>query len=302
MDLTLRRLHILREVAQHGGVTMAARAMHYSASGVSQQMAALEQAVGAPVLDRQGRGVVLTELGRVLLEHAEILLAAERDAQSAVEQVRNSLAVELRVGVFSTVAAGLIPGIMQHLALRHPEIHVRTREIDPDDAGIELRHGHLDLAFLIDYPDATEPWTSGITIVPAIRDALHLAVPAGRFPPTKVRLADLGDQDWVISGPRTYYGRAVRSACQQAGFDIRITHEVDEQATALAMVAAGLGITLMSDLGRAFLPDAGIDVRELTHPLRRQILLGYADASRVRPAIRVFLESAAAAAPPSRTF
>ena len=63
MDLTLRRLHILREVAQHGGVTMAARAMHYSASGVSQQMAALEQAVGAPVLDRQGRGVVLTELG-----------------------------------------------------------------------------------------------------------------------------------------------------------------------------------------------------------------------------------------------
>ncbi len=292
MELNLRRLRILREVAHHGGVSMAARVTHYSASGISQQMAALEQDVGAPVLERRGRGIVLTEVGRILLEHAEIMLDAESHARSAVEQVRDSMAVELSVGVFSTVAAGLMPGIVEDLARLHPEIHLRTRELDPDDAGIELRHGHLDLAFLIDYPDATEPWSPGITIVPAINDELHLAVPTGRFPPGKVRLADLGDQDWVISGPRTYYGRAVRSACRQAGFDIAITHEVDEQATALAMVAAGLGITLMSDLGRAFLPEAGIDVLELTRPLRRQILLAHADASGGRPAIRLFMESA----------
>jgi DNA-binding transcriptional LysR family regulator len=305
MDLTLRRLQILREVAHHGGVSVAARAMHYSPSGISQQMAALEQDIGAPVLERRGRGIALTEVGRVLLEHAEILLAAERAAQSAVEQVRDTLAVELTVGVFSTVAAGLMPGIVQDLALRHPEIRLRTREIDPDDAGIELRHGHLDLAFLVDYPDATEPWAPGITIVPVIHDELHLAVPTGRFPPAKVRLADLGDQDWVMSGPQTYYGRAVRSACRQAGFDIRIIHEVDEQATALAMVAAGLGITLMSDLGRAFLPDAGVDVVDLTRPLQRQLLLAHAEASGARPAIRVFLESATritAPTPPSTTF
>lgn len=109
MELNLRRLRILREVAHHGGVGVAAREMHYSASGISQQMAVLEQDVGAPVIERRGRGIVLTEVGRVLLEHAEILLAAERDAQSAVEQVRDTLAVELNVGVFSTVAAGLIP-------------------------------------------------------------------------------------------------------------------------------------------------------------------------------------------------
>src|SRR5680860_1413691 len=292
MELNLRRLRILREVAHHGGVSMAAREMHYSPSGVSQQMAALEQDVGAPVLERRGRGIVLTEVGHVLLEHAEILLAAERDAQNAVEQVRDTRAVELTVGVFSTVAAGLIPDIVEELALRHPEIHLRTREIDPDEAGIALRHGHLDLAFLIDYPDATEPWASGITIVPTVHDELHLAAPTGRFLPGKVRLADLAEQDWVLSGPRPYYGRAVRSACQQAGFDIKITHEVDEQATALAMVAAGLGITLMSDLGRAFLPDGGVDVIDLTRPLKRQLLIAHSDASTGRPAIKAFLEGA----------
>lgn len=293
MELNLRRLRILREVAHHGGVSVAAREMNYSASGVSQQMTALEQDIGAPVLERSGRGIVLTEVGRVLLEHAEILLAAERSAQSAIEQVRDSLAVQLTVGVFSTVAAGLIPGIVEDLARRHPEIRLRTREIDPDDAGIELRHGHLDLAFLVDYPDATEPWSPGITFVPATRDELRLAVPTGRFPPAQVRLADLAEQDWVISGARTYYGRAVRTACRQAGFDIQITHEVDEQATALAMVAAGLGITLVSDLGRAFLPDTGVDVLDLTRPLRRQLLLAHADASAGRPAIRAFLGSTA---------
>lgn len=293
MELSLRRLRILREVAHHGGVSAAAREMQYSPSGISQQMAVLEQDVGAPVLERRGRGIVLTKVGQVLLEHAEVLLAAERDAQSAVEQVRDTLAVELTVGVFSTVAAGLIPSIFRDLALRHPEIQLRTREIDPDDAGVQLRHGHLDLAFLIDYPDATEPWAPGISIIPAMHDQLHLAAPAGHFPPTKMRLADLADQDWVMSGPRTYYGRAVRSACQRAGFDIRITHEVDEQATALAMVAAGLGITLVSDLGRAFLPDAGVDVHGLTRPLRRQLLLAHHDASAGRPAIRGFVESTA---------
>ncbi len=293
MDLNLRRLRILREVAHHGGVSAAAREMHYSASGISQQMAALELEVGAPVLERRGRGIVLTEVGRVVLEHAEILLGAERTAQAAVEQTRDTLAAELSVGVFSTVAAGLMPGIVQDLAVRHPEIHLRTREIDPDQAGIELRHGHLDLAFLIDYPDATEPWGPGITIVPAMYDVLHLAAPTGQFAPGKVRLADLADHDWVVSGPRTYYGRAIRSACRQAGFEIRMTHDVDEQATALAMVAAGLGITLMSDLGRAFLPATGVDVLDLTRPLRRQILVAHEEASGGRPAIRVFLESAA---------
>lgn len=299
MELRLHRLRILREVAQHGGVNAAAREMHYSPSGVSQQMAALEHDVGAQVLERRGRRVVLTEVGRVLLHHAEILLAAERDAQSAVERVRDTLSVELTVGVFSTVAAGLIPDVVADLARQHPEIRIRTREIDPDDAGMQLRHGHLDLAFLINYPDATEPWAPGITVVPIMDDCLQVAALAGLLPSTTVRLADLADGDWVISGRGSYYGRAIRAACRRAGFEIRITHEVNEQATALAMVAAGLGITLISDLGRTFVPDTGITVHDLTHPLRRQILLAHRDRDR-SPAVHTFLETTSRIAARSR--
>lgn len=296
MDLGLRRLRTLREVADHGGVTAAAAAMHYSPSGISQQMAALEEEIGAPVLERSGRGVQLTAVGQVLLEHAVILLDAEQEARCAVERARDSLAVELNVGVFCTVAAGLVPFIVGDLAARHPHVRLRTRETDPDLAALELRHGHLDVAFLVDYPDAAEPWRGGIAITPAGLDTLSLAAPLGWFDPGVVDLADLADHDWIVSGPRNYYGRAVRSACRHAGFEPRITHQVDEQPTALAMVAAGLGITLVSDLGRSFLPASGVDTHPLGSPLRRHIVVGNDESASGRPAISAFVDSAVRAA------
>lgn len=297
MDLNLRRLQVLREVAQHGGVTAAARAMHFSPSGVSQQMSALEQDVGAAVLERRGRNVVLTPLGRVLLAHAETLLDAERTAQAEIEEARASTAVDLVVGVYSTVAAGLVPQIHRALAASHPEIVLRTREIEPEEASVELRHGHLDVSFLIDYPESADPWPTTLRVVPLFRDALHLAAPAGRFEGGRVRLEELADQDWVISGPRTHFGRYVHDACLRAGFEISIAHQVDEQSTALAMVAAGMGVTLVSDLGLTFVPTHGADVVEIARPLRREMLLGHEITSGKRPAVRAFVEAARAASP-----
>ncbi len=291
-DLGLRRLRILREVAHHGGVTAAGQAMSYSASGISQQLSALEHDLGAKVLERRGRGVRLTPVGSVLLEHAEILLAAEREARAAVEQARDSLAVELRVGVFCTAAAGLLPLIIKDVAERHPEVRLTTRETDPDDAPLDLRHGHLDLAFLLDYPDAPEPWLAGVTSVPVGMDEVYLGAPSGWFDHGPADLADLADHDWVLAGARTYYGRAMRSACRGAGFEPRVVHEVDEQPTALALVAAGLGVTLMSDLGRAFLPAAGVDVLPLRQTVRRQLLVAYDQSAHGRPAVSAFLRSA----------
>lgn len=297
MNLGLRKLRILREVAHHGGVNAAAEAMQYSPSGVSQQMAALEEDIGGPVLVRRGRGVELTPLGHVLLEHAQILLDAEQHALSAVERAREHLDVELQVGVFCTVAAGLIPLVVEDLNRRHPQVRIKTREIDPDDATLELRHGHLDVAFLIDYPDAAEPWRAGVLTTPVGFDTLHLAAPPGRYRQSAVDLADLAHEDWIMSGPESYFGRALRTACRHAGFDPVVAHQVIEQPTALAMVAAGLGVTLMSDLGRSFLPVEGISTHRLRSPVRRRILIGYDEATQTRPAVKALLQSVKRSAP-----
>jgi DNA-binding transcriptional LysR family regulator len=297
MDLGLRRLRILREVASRGGVTAAAEALHYSPSGVSQQLAALEKEVGAPLFERLGRGLRITDVGRVLLEHADVLLTAERAAQAAVEDVRGTMSAPLTVGVFATVAAGLVPHLVADLRFSTPDLRLRTREVDPEDALPELHLGHLDLAFLIDYPDATEPWPTSVTLHRIGTDSLRLAAPPGLLPRRRtVPLASLSDTPWVLSGSHTYYGRAVRAACRRAGFEVEVTHEVDEQATALAMVRAGLGVTLVSELALDDTTTPGVDVHRLVEPVRRQILVAHDVATTARPAVRAFVRSARRAA------
>jgi DNA-binding transcriptional LysR family regulator len=290
MELNLTRLRMLREVAHRGSITAAAQSLSYSPSGVSQQVAALEHEVGAALLERVGRGIRLTEVGRVLAGHAEIILDAESTAVAALVSARNSFAERLKVGVFATVAAGLLPAVITALEVNHPELEIETREVDPEDAIADIRLGHLDLAFLIDYPDASEPWPASLGVVKIGSEDFQVATPAGQLDNHRPRLSDLADLDWIISGPETYYGRAVRTACARAGFEPRIKHQVNEQATALAMVAAGLGITLMSELGRTFVPD-GVETYPLQRGPRRHLLIALQPSSQGRPAIRAFIDT-----------
>ena len=296
MELSLRRLRTLREVARQGGVNAAAATLHFSPSAVSQQLEALSAEVGAPVLERVGRGVRLTEVGRVLTEHAEILLAAERRACAAVEGARRSLSAHLTVGVFAAAAAGLLPTVIDDLATRHPGITLASTEADGEDVVADVRHGHLDLALLLDYPDAPEPWKADLRVVPLGQDQIHLAVPAGSSYGAGTDLGALAREDWILSGTDTYWGRAIRTACRRAGFDPHIRHHVDSSATALAMVAAGLGVTLVSDSGRTFCPPSGVAVVPLAKPLSRTILLAHLPHTGERPTARAVIDAFARAA------
>jgi DNA-binding transcriptional LysR family regulator len=290
MELNLTRLRMLREVAHRGSITAAAHSLSYSPSGISQQIAALEHEVGAALLERVGRGIRLTEVGRVLAGHAEIILDAEGAALAAVESARDSYAGRLKVGVFATVAAGLLPAVIAALEADHPELVIETREVDPEDAIADVRLGHLDAAFLIDYPEASEPWPASLSVVQIGSEDFQVATRAGRLDNDRPQLSDLADLDWIISGPQTYYGRAMRTACARAGFEPRIRHQVNEQATALAMVAAGLGITLMSELGRTFVPE-GVETHPLRGGLRRHLLIAHHPASLSRPAMGAFIDA-----------
>lgn len=292
MELGLNRLRMLRAVARYNSVTAAAEALHYTPSAISQQLSALETEIGAPVLERIGRRIRLTRVGHVLVKHANLLLTAEQQARTEVEQVRQSRAAELSIGVFATVAAGLLPAVLTELADQHPQLHLKSREVDPEDAVTDLQHGHLDLAFLLDYPDAPQTWPANLQILPLIYDHLHLAAPAGQFNTAEeVNLADLANFEWIISSPHTPYGRAVQTACQRAGIDLNITHQVEEQATALAMVNAGLGITLLSDLGHQAFQTRNVDMLNLTTPVIRQVLLAHHHALTNRPALQTVIAS-----------
>ncbi|QVQ50743.1 LysR family transcriptional regulator [Spiractinospora alimapuensis] len=297
MELSLHRLRMLYEFSRCGTVTETATILHYTPSAVSQQLAVLEREVGLELLEQVGRRLRLTEVGRVLATHAGEVLAAERRARIAVEQAQKTLQAELTVGVLATLASSLVPPALARLAERHPGIRVKTREVPPEQMQTAVREGELDLAFVLDYPDAPTAWDASVVSTPICVEQLRLVTPPGALDSAEpVDLAEFADFSWVASEANTQFGHALRMVCQRAGFVPHIAHQVDEQATAMAMVAAGLGVTLVADLGLSLRP-AAVDIVPLRDPMTRRVLVVRRQATGDRPSecafVRATLDAAA---------
>ncbi|MDN6528348.1 MAG: LysR substrate-binding domain-containing protein [Brevibacterium sp.] len=286
MTLSLHRLRTLREVARVGGIIAAAATLHYSPSTVSQQLETLSRDIGAPVLERVGRGVRLTDVGRIANEYGKELLEAEQRTVAAIEQARQGLAARLTIGVFATAAASLLPAVFQELAQRYPEIIIESEEVGVEDAVEGLRDGRLDCALMLDYPDAPEQWSADLSVVPIGIDEIHLAAPAGSGLGQEVSLTEMAGEDWILSGTTTYYGRAMRTACRAAGFEPVVRHRLDGASAALALVAAGLGVTFTSDLAKIFSPLHSVETIRLAKPLQNTIVIVQLPHTAKRPTVR----------------
>jgi molybdate transport repressor ModE-like protein len=113
--IDIRRLRVLRALAEHGTVAAAADSLHLTPSAVSQQLAALEREVGQPVVERRGRGLVLAGAGEVLLEHAHALFAQlERAEADVAAHARGELGTVV-IGAFPTALASLVPTAIERL-------------------------------------------------------------------------------------------------------------------------------------------------------------------------------------------
>ncbi|MFC8043392.1 LysR substrate-binding domain-containing protein [Nocardia sp. NPDC057353] len=295
MDLSLARLRMLRELHRRGTITAAASALHYTASAVSQQLAQLERDVGARLLERRGRRVQLTDLGLLLAEHAEEILASVERATQALEDAGESVTAKLTAGVWASVASGLLPDALETLARTHPGILVRTRELPPEATAAAVRDGALDLSFVLDYSNSPVTWDRGLERAVIAVERLYGCVPAGMLPVATVTLAELAEHPWILAPARSHFGYAVRLAFQSAGVEPRIDHEVEEQATAMAMVAAGLGVTLVSDLGLALRP-AGVDIVALADVFTRTVSLAYRTNTARRAALLIVVDAIRTAA------
>jgi DNA-binding transcriptional LysR family regulator len=173
-------------------------------------------------------------------------------------------------------------------------VAVRTRELAPEDTTGAVRDGSLDLAFVLDYSSYPMARVPELNREPIAVESLHAVVPRGSVDAGQVSLADLAGAPWVLAHGRSHFGRAVRIACREAGYEPDIRHEAGEQSTALALVSAGLGVTLMSDLGLRTSP-AEVDVLPLTDGLTRTVSIAYRERdARRRPLhalVRAFTEA-----------
>src|SRR5271165_5212019 len=122
--LSFDRLRSLHAVARHGSVFAAADALHVTNSAISQQIAKLESELGEPLLERNGRGVKLTDSALLLVSHTEQLLSVMERAEAEFDARRDAIAGQVSVAAFSTAIRGLAPGALRYLKKTHPQLNV----------------------------------------------------------------------------------------------------------------------------------------------------------------------------------
>ncbi|MEU3188296.1 LysR family transcriptional regulator [Streptomyces sp. NPDC006923] len=285
--LNLERLRTLDALARHGSVGGAAEGLHVTTSAVSQQLAKLEREVGQQLLARNGRGVRLTDAGRLLADHAARILSQVEVAQSDIEAQRGRVVGEVRIAAFPTAARGLLPVTVRALRSSHPELRVGSRELEPE-AGIRgVIRGDLDLAVVLDWSNKRLPVPGGLATAHLLDDAADVAMPVDHplADRAEVDLEEFADDDWVSWPEGEFCHEWLMFTLRSKGFEPRISHFAGEYHTQLALIAAGLGVCVAPRLGRGPVPD-GVAVVPVRQTMRRHVYAVWRTDADRRPSIR----------------
>ncbi|WP_030781348.1 LysR family transcriptional regulator [Streptomyces sp. NRRL S-920] len=303
--LDVRRLHLLRELHRRGTIAAVAEALTFTASAVSQQLGVLEREAGVPLLERSGRRVVLTPAGRSLVAHADAVLNRLEQAVAELAGARDGIGGPLRIGTFPSGGHTIVPAALAELACRHPALEPMVREIDSARVSDGLRAGELDVALVHDYDFVPATPDTTVDEVPLLEEPMYLVTRAGSDVTTTGTTAGAarGDTLAALLGPRaevpwitardgtTGHAMAVR-ACQAAGFQPRIRHQVNDFRTVLALVAAGQGAGFVPEMAAVPSP-AGVELTEL--PLFRRSKVAFRAGGGAHPAIAAFVAAATTA-------
>ncbi|MEU9141665.1 LysR family transcriptional regulator [Streptomyces sp. NPDC048404] len=290
--LNLERLRTLDALARHGSVSGAAEGLHVTTSAVSQQMSKLEREVGQQLLAKNGRGVRLTDAGRLLAEHAARILSQVELAQSDLEAQRGQVAGELRLSAFPTAARGLFPAALAELRAEHPALRVRSSELEPEAGVAGVVRGDLDLAVVLDWYNKPMPLPDGLVKASILDDPADVAMPAGHRLAGRgeVDLGDFADDEWITWAEGEFCHEWLMFTLRSQGVEPRIGHRAGETHTQLGLVAAGLGVCVAPLLGRRPMPEGVVTVPVRQRVRRHVYVVWRADADR-RPSIRAAVDA-----------
>jgi DNA-binding transcriptional LysR family regulator len=279
--LDVRRMRVLREVALKGSFSAAAESLSFTQSAVSQQIAALEREAGAVLVERSARGVRLTEAGEAVVRHAEGILSRISEAEAELEAIAGLRGGRLRLAAFESAAATVMPVAISRFAQDHPGVELSMTLLEPEEAVAGLRAGDIDLAVTFGGGGPEDRGGDGLEHVHLLEDPMYLVLPPGHPLARKraVRLPDLAGEPWIGGAPDCECNRLMSQACMRHGFEPRIAFETDDYAAVQGFVAAGVGVSLIAELGLRTIRD-DIVVRPLGRdtPVRQifaTALIGY---------------------------
>jgi DNA-binding transcriptional LysR family regulator len=258
LGVELRHLAALEAVATEGTFGRAAERLGYTQSAVSQQIATLERIVGERLVERPGgpRPVSLTEAGRILLRHAESIVARLQAAQADLAALASGEAGSLHVGTFQSVGVKILPEVMRRFRAAWPAVEIELRESHLDDElcnGVE--RGDLDLSFVqlpLDNP--------ALEVFELLRDdyvlltALDSPLAAARRTPTLREIA----LEPLIGFRTCKTTQIVVDQLRTTGVEPRFVFRSDENGVVQGLAATGVGVALVPRLA---VDDNAVNVR-----------------------------------------
>lgn len=249
--LDVHRLRIFRAVAAAGSLQAAASQLSLTPSAVSQQVAALQRETGLVLISRVGRGIEITPAGRSLAERIDGVLGRLADLESVAKDLREGRSGTLSIAYFGSVGSAWMPQVVRRLLDTYPDLRLDLVQAEV----LALEEQRPDLQLVVEQPAFAAP--PGTRLVPLVEEP-YVAVLPREHPLAAapgVRLADLAGERWIDNDVhRGWCRRNLLESCAAAGFEPAFAVETQDYPTAIAFVAAGVGLTVLPRLGAHDLP------------------------------------------------
>jgi molybdate transport repressor ModE-like protein len=280
--LDVTRLRVLVAVARHGSVTAAARDLNYAQPSVSHHIARLEAETGTQLIERAGRGIRLTEAGRLLAERAEEIIGRLDAAEVELAAHAGLRQDRVRLAAFGSALATVVAAAAPRVAPQTPGAELTLTEAEPAQSLRMLRAGEVDVAIVFRQyqadldPVPPGPAGDGVRARLLLDEPVLLVTAAGqeRAGP-EPGLAAYADSHW-IAGCESCRSCLLRQ-CEAAGFAPLVSVTTDDYLAAQALAAAGLGVTTLPQLCLRAVRHPGISTTELPGARRQVLALTYGD-------------------------
>jgi len=317
--LDVTRLRVLVAVARHGSVTAAARELNYAQPSVSHHLARLEAETGVRLIQRAGRGIRLTEAGRLLADRAAEILGRLDAAENELAAHAGLSAGRVRLAAFPSALGTIVPAAAAMLRTEYPGMDVRLTEAEPPEALRMLRAGYIDVALVFRHVQGAVPGGPEAPEGSGMRGRLVLDEPVHLV--TRARSSAEGDHavgpaDGPAGGPAAgqevadlarYAGRRWIAGCDRcrvhlitqcslAGFSPKIAFTTDDYVAVQALVASGLGVATLPDLALRAARHPAIRTAELPGARRHVFTLQYGEPPDSPATIRLIDALCSAAA------
>lgn len=239
--MELRQFRYFVGVSEAGSLLKASGRLHVAQPALGQQIAALEDEVGAKLFERSSKGMMLTEAGKLFLAHARVVLTDVERARLAVHDTTTVPQGDVAVGLPTTIALAATLPILKACRERYPRVRLKLVEAYSGFLREWLLAGRLDLALL--YGDAPDP---GLNKRVLLDDRLVLVTGAGGARiPKKLRLQALPDWPLVLPGVEHGLRTIIDEACAPLGLSLDVVAEIESLGSVKRAVEAGIGNTIL---------------------------------------------------------